>query len=307
MKVFHRLLLAFALCLGTTVAGAADEKLKPLILAYKTGGEVQAVADEVSQKLQSAGFVIAGAYSPYANARVIAITSDELKQHAAKSEFGGYGAAQRVSVTKVGGEIQVAYTNPVYMANAYRMAGNLKGVAAKLEKALGKQEAFGAEGLSTEDLQEYHYTIGMEYFDEPTELNDFKSYNEAVKTVEANLAKGTAGVTKVYRIDIPGKQETVFGVAMKKPGESDKYMDDAYIMSIIDFKPLRSTAHLPYEIVVSGDKAYSLYARFRIAINFPDLSMMGENSFLKIMDSPEAIKNALIKVAGGKVNENFWE
>jgi hypothetical protein len=78
-------------------------------------------------------------------------------------------------------------------------------------------------------------------------------------------------------------------------------------MGIIDFKELRSTAHLPYEILVSGNKVYHLYARFRIAINFPDLSMMGDNSFMNIVESPEAIKKALTKVAGGQVKEEYWQ
>jgi len=134
-------------------------------------------------------------------------------------------------------------------------------------------------------------------------LAEYKSYEEGVKTVEANLAKGVAGVTKVYRIDIPGKQETVFGVAMKGKTEADKYMDDKYIMSEIDFKEVKSAAHLPYEILVSGNKAYALYARFRIAVSFPDLSMMGKNSFMNIMKSPEAIRKALTLAAGGEFEE----
>jgi hypothetical protein len=46
-------------------------------------------------------------------------------------------------------------------------------------------------------------------------------------------------------------------------------------MSEIDFKDVRSTAHLPYDILVSGNRVYALYARFRIAVSFPDLSMRG--------------------------------
>jgi hypothetical protein len=107
-------------------------------------------------------------------------------------------------------------------------------------------------------------------------------------------------VTKVYRIDVPEKKEAVFGVAMKGATEADKYMDDKFIMSVIDFKDIRSTAHLPYEMLVSGNKVYALYARFRIAVSFPDLSMMGSNSFMNIMKSPEAIRKALTQAAGGK-------
>ena len=68
---------------------------------------------------------MAGSYSPYPGTAVIGVTSDELRSNAAKSEHGGFGAALRVGVTKVGDQIQVSYTNPPYMANAYRMAGDL--------------------------------------------------------------------------------------------------------------------------------------------------------------------------------------
>ena len=55
-----------------------------------------------------------------------------------------------------------------------------------------------------------------------------------------------------------------------------------------------------YDILVSDNKVYALYARFRIAISFPDLSMMGANSFMNIMKAPEAIREALALTSGGK-------
>lgn len=289
-----------ALMAGTAIA---DDLLKPFVLAYKGPGDQAAKVEEVKKALTANGFQVVGSYTPYPGTTIIAVTNDELKRTAAQSEHGGFGAAMRVAVVKAGNDVQVSYTNPPYWANAYRMKNDLAGVSAALEKALGRVEEFGAKGLSASKLRKYHYMMGMEYFDEPSVLAEYKSYEEGVKTVEANLAKGVAGVTKVYRIDIPGKQETVFGVAMKGKTEADKYMDDKYIMSEIDFKEVKSAAHLPYEILVSGNKAYALYARFRIAISFPDLSMMGKNSFMNIMKSPEAIRKALTLAAGGEFEE----
>jgi uncharacterized protein (DUF302 family) len=289
-----------ALLAGTAIA---DDLLKPFVLAYKGPGDQAAKVEEVKKALTANGFQVVGSYTPYPGTTIIAVTNDELKRTAAQSEHGGFGAAMRVAVVKAGNEVQVSYTNPAYWANAYRMKNDLAGVSAALEKALGRVEEFGAKGLSASKLRKYHYMMGMEYFDEPSVLAEYKSYEEGVKTVEANLAKGVAGATKVYRIDIPGKQETVFGVAMKGKTEADKYMDDKYIMSEIDFKEVKSAAHLPYEILVSGNKAYALYARFRIAVSFPDLSMMGKNSFMNIMKSPEAIRKALTLAAGGEFEE----
>jgi len=305
MNFLKKMVVLGAVCLLAQGAALADEVLlKPFILGSKGPGAVAEKTEAAKAALTANGFTVVGTYSPYPNATVVVVTNDALKANAAKSDKGGFGAMQRVSITKVGNEVQVAYTNPVYMANAYRMAGDLKGVAAALEKALGNVQAFGAEGMTAAKLRKYHYTIGMEYFDEPSELAVHKSYEEAVAAVEKNLAAGTAGVTKVYRIDVPGKQETVFGVAMKGKTSDDKNMDDKYLMSEIDFKDIRSTAHLPYEILVSGKKAYALYARFRIATSFPDLSMMGSNSFMNIMSAPEAIRKALVLTAGGKLDDD---
>ncbi|HSB32912.1 MAG TPA: hypothetical protein VLG39_00500 [Nitrospirota bacterium] len=299
--LLRRLPAALFLIFLVTAANADEALLKPFILGSRGPGSVAEKADAVKTALAGQGFTVAGEYSPYPDAVVIAATNDELKNTAAKSERGGFGAAVRVSVTKVKDEVQVAYTNPVYMASAYRMQGDLAEVAAKLAAALGKKEEFGAKGLTAKKLRSYHYTVGMEYFDEPSVLAEYKSFEEAAAAVEAGLAAGKGGVTKVYRIDIPEKKETVFGVGMKAASDADKFMDDKFIMSEIDFKDLKSTAHLPYEMLVSGNKVYALYARFRIAISFPDLSMMGSNSFMHIMDSPKAIRKALTEAAGGKM------
>lgn len=297
IKIFGAALLGL-IC---TLPVQADEALlKPFILAPTPAGNTEQVVAAVKAALTGQGFEEVGSYSPYTGATVIVVTSPELKAAAAKSEHGGFGAAQRVAVTDVKGKLQVSYANPVYVASAYRMADDLKSVAAKLEAALGKGEEFGAKGLSARKLRKYHYMMAMEYFTDPSLLAEYNSHEEAIKAVESGLAAGKAGVTKVYRVDVPGKQETVFGVAMKAPTEADKNMDDKYIMSEIDFRDIKSTAHLPYEMLVNGKNVYALYARFRIAISFPDLSMMGSNSFMNIMSSPEAIRKALVKTAGGK-------
>lgn len=308
--IVRNVLLVVALAVFAVGAEAASKRLKPFIMADITTGDMATVKKQVEKKLTDGGFEVVGSYSPYANATVIAFTNDALKQNAAKSDFGGYGAAQRVSITKVGNDLQVAYTNPTYMAHAYRMAGDLSDISAQLDKVLGNRGEFGSQkGLREKKLRKYHYMFGMEYFDDTNmhELAQYPNHQAALKTVEDNLKKGLGGVTQVYRIDIPGKDEVVFGVGMKMPNGGDKYMDDSYIMGIIDFTDQKGTAHLPYEILVSGKKVYHLYARFRIAINFPDLSMMGDNSFMNIVESPEALKKALARVAGGEVKENYWE
>lgn len=278
---------------------APKERYKPFVLASIGPGELTATLNDVSAKLKAAGFDIVGSYSPYPTATILIITNMAMKRTAAKTEHGGFGAAQRVSVTKHNGQIQVAYTNPYYMAGAYRMEGNLGFAAKALEKALGKKEEYGmSRGMSDSALRDYHYMLGMEYFDDLHYLSRFESHSAALASVEKGLAAGISGITKVYRIDIPGKEEVVFGVAMNGAKGGGEQQDDKYLMSEIDFKDIRSTAHLPYEILVTGIRVHALSARFRIAISFPDLAMMGDHSFMNIMDSPKAIKAALKSATG---------
>jgi len=296
---------AAVLSVASIAAQAAGEML-PFVLASNSGGEVADKIENVKKALQDNGFEIAGDYSPYADAHVIVVTNDTLKKAAASHDRAGYVVAQRVSITKVAGKVQIAYTNPEYMAAAYRVETNLANVGASLKAALGSVKDYGPEeGLTKDDLGEYHYTFGMEYFDEPNELAEYDSHADAVAAVEKNLAKGAGGTSKVYRIDIPGTKQTVFGVGMKAGADGNKYMDDNFVMTEIDFKATRSTPHLPYEMLVKGGDIEGLHSRFRIAVNFPDLSMMGSNSFMNIMPSPDAIRDAMTAAAGGEEEEDF--
>ena len=287
---------ALSLLLVAGTALGEEERLKPFVLASTSKGEVPAVAEALQPKLTAAGFEIVGEYTPYATARVLVVTSPELKAVAAKSKFGAYGAVQRVTVTRVGDDVQVAFTNPVYMQHAYRMQGDLAPVRARLVAALGRIEDYGAAGLTAKELAGYHYMWGMEYFDEPNLLGRFGSHGGAVKATEQGLAKGRGGAKLVYKVAIPESNETVIGVALSKDCSADEF-----IMTEIDAKPVRSTGHLPYEIVVSGMNAYALFGRFRIAINFPDLKMMGANSFMNIKCAPDEIEAVLRDVVWGDV------
>lgn len=300
MKLFAALLTAVVALLPLASGVQAADVYKPFILASRGAGDMQAKVAEVKQALTGAGFQVVGDYEPYADAHVIVFTSDALKKVAARSEYGGFAAAQRAAVTKVGDELQVAYVNPVYLAYAYRLKDNLANTAETLAKALGNIQEFGSEkGLTERKLARYHYTFGMEYFNDPYDLATYASHEEALKAVEQNLASNTVGVRQLYRIDIPGKEETIYGVSMQAGPNGDQYMDDKFQMGVVNFGELKGTPYLPYEVMVTGNRVVALHMRFRMAVHYPDLKMMGENSFMKLMPSPEAIRKALTVAVGG--------
>lgn len=303
MKLVKLLMVGFGFLYAATGI-AADTKLKTYILAEKKAGDVAAIASATKAKLTKAGFEVVGEYSPYSNATILIVTNNALKANAAQSDFGAFGAAQRISITKVGNDVQVAFTNPIYMSHVYRMKGDLKSITAKLKATLGDKGSFGPdEGVTAASLRGYQYKWLMPYFDDRLNLAEYGNQQVAIEKVEAALAKGSrGGAKKVYRIDIPDKEETVIGVSMAGPGNLD-CSGDKYIMDQIDFKKLKSTGHLPYEVVISKGTVYALPAEFRIAISFPDLSMMGSNSFASIMCSPTAIQEALTISVGGQFVE----
>lgn len=300
-KIIWQILLLVFISSSYSLTLQADDKFKPFVLASNNAGDLAKKITTTKSALTKAGFEIAGEYSPYEGTHIIVVTNDLLKKAAATHKRAGYVVAQRVALTTLKDKIQISYTNPVYMAAAYHVKTDISAVNDQLSKALGHEKMFGpAEGLTLKEAGSYHYMFGMEYFTDPTLLAEHPDKQIAIKKVEKSLAAHKGGAFKVYRIDIPGTNQTLFGVGLKAPKKNgNENMDDKYIMSEIDFKPLRSSAHLPYELLVRGGKVEALYARFRIAINFPDLSMMGAHSFMNIMAAPGAINETLISVAGG--------
>lgn len=275
------------------VSWADDASLKPFVLAYRGAGTISEKLGEVKAAIEREGFQVVGEYAPYKGTHIVVVTSEVLRKNAANSSFGAYGAVLRISITEKGKDLQVSFINPIYMAQAYRMKDGLAEPAAKMEKALGKKEMFGSKnGLTAGKLRKYHYMVLMPYFTDQVELAKYKSHEEAVHAVEANLSAGKGGTVRVYRVDLAGKKESVFGVGIRE-GEG---ADDA-VMKTVDYNELKQAAHLPYELIVSDGTVYMLHGKFRIALDFPDLTM---GTFMKISGAPSAIENTLKQVAGGK-------
>jgi len=307
MSKIHNLgSMLFGLLLAGIASTAHAEVLKPYVLGDTPPGDFNQVVEKVKAALTANGFQVVGTYAPYPGAMAIAATHPELIAAASKAKNGGFGAAQRVAVTEVKGQIQVSYVNPAYIGTAYGL-GKLEGVSARLKAALGATKTFGSVGIEEENLKpgKYRYAMFMPYFEDVDLLNEHKDYKTAVEAVEKNLAAGAGGTVKVYRIDLPGKQVSVFGVGIPKgfidgPAKPANRDTDKEIMDIVDFQELRHTAYLPYELMVVGEKVIALRGRYRIALHFPDTKMAGAHGFTKIMSAPWGIQTALEAAAGYK-------
>ena len=292
-------LLMMAMLLATTVT-AKDTIYKPFIVASSGLGTLAEKTESTVTALETAGFEVTGQYSPVEGTNIIVVTSDELKNVAALSDRGGYAAGQRVSISQVDDIVEVAFVNPVYIQHGYRLKGDMQPVLDALAASLGNVRSCGAENkkMTAKKLGKYHYMVGMQYFDDPSKLGSFDSYEAAIAAVENGLARTGDALTQVYRIDIPGKQQSVFGVGMKKINQFDEDLDSAFQMDVVDFEGCKKRAYFPYEVLVNGNKVEALHMRFRMAMHFPNLKMMGKHGFTKLISAPGAIEKALEKMVG---------
>jgi hypothetical protein len=287
------------LLLGLASAAQA-ELLKPMMLAYtKPGTDVAAEAKSARERLTQAGFQALGEYPVDNTATVLVFTSDELLAAAASSDRGAYAAPLRVAVTRVGDQLQVSYNNLEYFRHAYQLERSLAEVMARLATVLGAEETFGAQGLPPSTLSRYRYAFGMERFRDPYILASYPSRERALAALDANLRASRGGVSEVYRVDIPGRDATLIGVAIRESTGAERNASDQFQLATVDVGEHRHTVYLPYEILVEGGRVEALHMRFRMALHFPDLSMMGENSFMQLRRSPAAVEAALTQAAGG--------
>jgi hypothetical protein len=255
-------------------------------------GDVKSVAAGVEQKLSAAGFRVIGRHLPNGLPQFgsVIVADDGLTE--ALAAIGGsavVGMPIRVGVKADG---SVSYVNLEYWERAFlrkdygRAEAAVKAAAAKLEKALGAGKPFGGD-VAAEVLPKYHYMFGMEYFDERSELKDYGNFEEAIKAVRANLAKGAAQTSKVYEIALPEKKIAVFGVATNDPNYGEGWWAGKIGPDHV--------AALPWEVFVVNGKVMALYGRFRTALAWPQLGM---GQFMGISNHPDTTMKMMSAVAG---------
>lgn len=288
---FSWLLVATLLAAG---ARADDQIYRPFVLASEAPGTLEARTEETREALEAAGFRLVGSYSPVPDTQLLVVTNDALLEAAAASGRGGYAAGQRVSVTRVEDGVEVAFVNPLYLQYAYRLDADLAPVREALEQALGhvRDCGGGKKKMTAERLGKYRYMVGMQRFDDPSVLGRFDSHEAALAAVEEGLARPGDGLEQVYRIDLPGKEQSVIGFSMSSE-DPDVHIDEAEQLAVVDFEGCRKRAYFPYEVLVNGREVEALHMRFRMAVHFPNLSMMGSHGFTKLMPYPGDIEDTL--------------
>lgn len=286
-----RFLAVLALLFWTPLALA----LSPYFYGDRVqAGDLSAVLTSVEEKLAKAGFDVVGRHTPpgLPGHGVVVVTEPGLL--ATVRRLGGVnivGAPIRVGVKADG---TVSYMNMEYWSRAYfrtlypQTARAVRTAQARLAKALGSGKAFGGS-VDKPDLLDYQYMFGMEGFDsDKNVVMEHLSFEDAVKTIQDNLARGSGKTSKVYEIIMPDRKIAVFGVAMNESKEGEGW----WVKSVGS----DNIAALPYEIYVVNNKAGHLFARFRIALGWPNVGM---GTFMRIVEAPGVIRDTLTVVAGG--------
>lgn len=294
--------VGFVFILLLSLQWALAQNLKPYILGFETTESISDIKVKLVSSLEQNGIKVVGQYQPANdnNRWIIVFSSPELENSVTQvGGLTGFAAALRVGITREKEKTIVSYTNPAYWGNAYfrsefdKVTSYYATLTAHLESAMKASgtfigTSFGSEkGLSTKDLRKYHYMIGMPYFEDPVQLADLGNYKEAIAKIESNLTKGIPNLQMVYKLEIPGRELTLFGFALSGEKGESKFLP------IIDINNPKHTAFLPYEVLVMGGKVQILHGRYRIAVSFPDLTM---GTFSKIMSTPGNIEDLLKQV-----------
>jgi len=222
----------------------------------------------VASNLKSAGFQVLTTYHPMGkkNLNVIVVTCPGLKKVASKPKRG-FAAVQKVLVNT--SAKTVLTTNPTYWLKAFLQKHYNKAVAnkvaSKLKTALGTLKPT-ADALSSGDLADYHFMIGMPYYEDMITLK--------------KGARGIKGGKAVFALKL-NNGATLYGVKMPRSVES-------FVSKIGEDKALV----LPYTVLIEKGTAYTLHPKYYLAISYPRLSM---GQFMKISSTPDAIESALKK------------
>ncbi|HER35792.1 MAG: hypothetical protein JXJ30_01175 [Halothiobacillaceae bacterium] len=281
------------------VSGLARAEFQPFVSGTPVSGEVGTVAGGAKEKLAAEGFEVVGDYAPTKGVRVVVVSSDALRRAAAKTERGGYGAVISVAFEQTGGQTLITYQNPHYVAHGYRLEGDGETAFQSLAAALGATGYLGGEPISEANLRTYQYAFGLETFLDAVDLGRFDSFAAADRTITERLKGGKLGAELVYRVEIPGKDQIVYGVAMQT---DDPNANGAALVQAVDHDAPRGYAFLPYPVLLDENAAETLNLRFRMALFFPDLPMMGgDASFFKLRSAPDAINDLLGEAVGGEI------
>jgi len=241
--------------------------------------------DAVVAALEKAGFEILGtAKVGKKKMPSIIFTNDKLKALANKPKRGFLAASLRVLVNKEANELKIS--NPFYFIKAFLQKEYVAGDEKEIMSAL--MSAFPTTTVSEDKwkydgLQDYHFMIGMPYFQDQNVVGEADSVDELIEKIKAKAKKGL-----VFELKLD-ENRYVVGVRLSKRTEkfADKIGSDK--AGILPWMVLIEEQEVDGKKVA---RASALAAEYNIAISYPLLDLGG---FATIMSVPGAIVKDLEK------------
>lgn len=257
---------------------------------------IDMLAETVKSALEKSGFEILGEYHPGNDQDLYVIVfsnSDLINSSIRVKDRGLLAGAFKVGFVKEGSEVKLSMTNPDYIFHAYfrnamnnsTLRPNLDKLSERAKNTLksinGELKPFGGS-QDEDDLQSYHYMMGMPYFTDPVKLAKFTSFEEGLAIIRFNLERQKGNTKKVYEIVNMDKKIAVFGVGLMDSGTGE-----AHFLEIIGKDHV---AAMPYEIILMDEDLSMLHGRYRFALYWPELTM---RTFTKIMSTPGDVEESM--------------
>ncbi len=275
-----------------TTLGLTAQNIMPFYNCGQLTGDIKTVKTKVKTELKAKGFTITGGYyvANKSSMYVLTFTSKDLQRTCLKVKERGIIASNlRVGFEKIGDKVEISMVNPKYLFLGYLRNGydanktvldKVNNQTIQIMKSFANQlKPFGGS-VKESTLKKYHYMTMMPYFDDPIELETFSSFEEAIATIDKNLAAKKGNTKKVYKLSYKSLKKAVYGVALL-----DKEEGEAYFLPIVGKKHFTA---MPYEIVVTDKEVTMLHGKFRFAMYWPDLTM---GTFTKIMSTPGNVED----------------
>ncbi|MBL1244713.1 MAG: hypothetical protein COA39_010055 [Sulfurimonas sp.] len=237
-------------------------------------GEYVDVAS-AKEKLLKAGFEVIAEYKSVKDGITIIFTNEALKLEASKPKRAN-AAILRLFIDNK--EKMISFTNPIYFGKAF-MQDEYN--AKVYEEALASiSSSFtslkdSVDKLDEDDIEAYHFMIGMPYYEDVDELGKDSTSELLVKV--QNYKKGKF---VLFTLKLSNDSYLVGYDLSKRTKKFVKKIGRA------------NGAVLPYVISIENGLASSLEAKYYLAVSYPLLTM---TEFTTIATIPGAIKKDLSK------------
>ena len=243
------------------------------ISAYLQGKYIGTAS--AKEKLRGAGYEVIAEYASVKDGTTLVFTDKALKHEASKPKRA-HAAVLRMFVDKQ--EQKISITNPVYFGKAY-MQDDYSAKIFEAELANIKKTFAGLKGskdmLDADDIGDYHFMMGMPYYEDPDELAEGKTTDLLKKVQSYN-----------------GGKNVVFTLKLNDDSYLVGYDLSAETKQFVEKIGRVNASVLPYAISIENGVATSLDAKYYLAICYPLLSM---GQFTTISSVPGEIKDDLSK------------